>query len=138
MALPAPAPARPDKELLTAWMLLLLGDKPSHGYQLRRELESRALEIDPSAMYRALRDLEDEGTVRSRWTNSAAGPPRRLYRLTRKGRRSLDTIAVLITTVRDSHESFLRAYDDARGRPAAPVAETVENGHSAPPEAAST
>lgn len=66
-------------------MLLLLGDGMSYGYELRREIGDRRLQIDSGNLYRWLRRLEREGSVQSRWTQSEVGPQRRLYRLTAKG-----------------------------------------------------
>lgn len=57
----------------------------------------------------ALRTLERDEWLESRWTTSAAGPPRRLYRLTPEGRRNLDQLAATITATRDTHAAFLRA-----------------------------
>lgn len=106
---PAPDAARPDRGLLTAWLLLLLRDGATYGYNLRRELQVRGMKADPAAMYRMLRAYEDEGWVQSRWVASDAGPRRRIYRLTRKGRRTLEQLAGLITANRDTQDRFLSA-----------------------------
>lgn len=108
-ASPAPAAARPDKGLLTAWLLLLLRDGATYGYNLRRELQGRGMRTDPAAMYRMLRAYEDEGWVQSRWATSDAGPRRRMYRLTRKGRRALEELAGVISASRDTQDRFLSA-----------------------------
>ncbi len=97
--------------MLTAWLLLLLDDGATYGYELRRELRAHQLEIDPGTVYRRLRKLESDGWVQSRWMGSVAGPRRRFYRVTPAGRRTLDEIAGLITAVRDTHDSFLRAHE---------------------------
>jgi PadR family transcriptional regulator, regulatory protein PadR len=112
-ASPQPAAVRPDKELLTGWLLLLLDRGATYGYKLRRELDAEGLDTDPGTVYRVLRRLERDGLVQSRWMGSVAGPRRRFYRLTAKGRRMLSEIAELITTVRDSHDAFVRAYAHA-------------------------
>ena len=108
---PAPDPLRPHKELLTAWLLLLLDRTASYGYELRREFAAHGLTVDSSALYRALRKLESEGLVASAWSESATGPRRRLYRLTAGGRRSLDEMATLIRDIRDVNDSFVRAHE---------------------------
>ena len=107
---------RPDRELLTAWLLLLLEGGATYGYDLRRELRAHQLEVDAGTVYRRLRRLEKDGWVQSRWMGSVAGPQRRFYRVTPAGRRMLDAIAGLIAVIRDMHESFLQAYEQ---RPAA-------------------
>lgn len=106
---PAPDAARPDKGLLTAWLLLLLRDRATYGYNLRRELQGRGMRADPAAMYRMLRGCEDDGLVQSRWVSSDAGPRRRMYRLTRKGRRALEDLARVIADSRDIQDRFLTA-----------------------------
>jgi PadR family transcriptional regulator PadR len=108
---PTPSrPPRPHKELMTAWLLLLLDGGASYGYELRRALQAHELSIDPSVVYRTLRKLERIGWVESRWMQPVAGPRRRFYRLTRDGRRNLDEIARLIRSARDTQDAFLRAY----------------------------
>jgi DNA-binding PadR family transcriptional regulator len=42
--------------------------------------------VDPSAVYRALRDMEDRGWVSSTWDEEETqGPPRRIYQLNEQG-----------------------------------------------------
>lgn len=108
-----PAAVRPGRELLAAWLLLLLENSVSYGYELRHELDARRIKIDPATLYRLLRKLESSGWLESRWMESSAGPRRRFYRVTAKGRRSLDELAGLIRRVRDSHGGFLRSYEAA-------------------------
>ncbi len=68
-------------------LLLLLHHGPAHGYTLLSELDGFGLEeIDPSAVYRALREMEERGWVLSYWEEEhTQGPPRRIYRLTALG-----------------------------------------------------
>jgi PadR family transcriptional regulator PadR len=106
---------RPHRELLTAWLLVLLESGASYGYDLRRELDARELSIDPSALYRTLRKLERDGWVQSRWMKAKTGPRRRFYKLTASGRENLDEMAVVIRARRDVHDAFLQAHASARG-----------------------
>lgn len=113
--LPAPSrPLRPHKELLVGWLLLQLDAGATYGYDLRRAFEALRLSPDPGAMYRMLRRLEADKWVQSRWMSAAAGPRRRFYRPTGRGRRNLDEIAQLIAVIRDAHEQYLHAYEHAR------------------------
>lgn len=107
---------RPHKELLAGWLLLHLDAGATYGYDLRREFDAQRLSPDPTAMYRMLRRLEADGWVQSRWMRPRAGPRRRFYRLTTRGRRKLDEIARLIAAIRDSHDSYLQAYEHAERR----------------------
>lgn len=107
---------RPDREVLTAWLLLLLARGEGHGYGLAHELRAHAIDFETTSAYRALRALEQNGDVTSRWIQSGAGPRRRLYSLTPKGRRTLVELAALVTAIRDLHEGFVRAYERAARR----------------------
>ena len=113
----AAAPLRPDRELLVGWLLLLLDGGATYGYDLRRAFAARGLSPDPAAMYRMLRKLEEDKWVESRWLSSDAGPRRRFYRLTTRGRRNLDEIAALIAAIRDSYDRYLRDYEHAHRAP---------------------
>lgn len=113
----APEPLRPHRELLAGWLLLQLDAGATYGYDLRRALDARGLSLDPAVMYRMLRRLEDDKWVQSRWLSAAAGPPRRFYRLTTRGRRNLDEIARLIAAIRDLHDRYLREYENAGRAP---------------------
>lgn len=108
------SPTRPDPELLTAWVLLLLAGGESHGYDLSRRLGDVSLTVQPSALYRRLRLLEQEGSVASHWGSPVAGPRRRLYSLTGEGRRDLGELARRIGAYRGALSTFLRAHHDAR------------------------
>lgn len=116
--LPAPDAAatfglRPHRELLVGWLLVRLDVGATYGYELRREFDAHGLSLDPAVMYRMLRRLEEDKWVQSRWLAPIAGPRRRLYRLTTRGRRNLDEIAELIAAIRDSHDAYLREYEAA-------------------------
>ena len=73
--------------MLKPALLLLLHHSPTHGYTLLEQLEEFGLGgLDPSAVYRALRDMEAEGWVSSTWDEEQTqGPPRRVYRITALG-----------------------------------------------------
>ncbi len=105
--------ASPQKQIRTAWLLLLLDEHATYGYELRRQLAWNRLTIDGASIYRMLRQLERDEWVQSRWMRPHAGPRRRLYRLTAEGRRNLDEIAGSIDDIRDTHDRFLRAYHHA-------------------------
>jgi PadR family transcriptional regulator PadR len=68
-------------------LLLLLHHAPAHGYPLIEQLNDYGLgDIDPSAVYRALRDMEERRWVISSWEEEQTqGPPRRVYHLTALG-----------------------------------------------------
>jgi len=65
--------------------------QPAHGYALIaavRELSSQAFDLAEGTVYPALRRLETQGLVTSAWDENQARP-RRLYRLSERGRKAL-------------------------------------------------
>jgi PadR family transcriptional regulator len=72
-------------------LLLLLHHSPAHGYTLLERLTEFGLEgLNPSVVYRALRDMEGRGWISSTWDEEQTqGPPRRVYRLTGLGDEAL-------------------------------------------------
>jgi poly-beta-hydroxybutyrate-responsive repressor len=68
-------------------LLLLLHQEPAHGYTLLEGLGEFGLDaMDPSAVYRTLRDMEGRGWVTSTWDEQETlGPPRRVYGITDMG-----------------------------------------------------
>lgn len=93
-------------------LLLLLHDGPAHGYTLIEQLGEYGLaDIDPSAVYRALRDMEKHGWVLSAWEEEETqGPPRRVYRLTTLGDEVLSRWAKDLQDTRRMIDHLLDAY----------------------------
>jgi PadR family transcriptional regulator PadR len=76
---------------LDALILAVLAAGPAHGYVIIEELKQRSggtLALPEGTVYPALHRLERAGLLASAWS-SAAGRRRRVYRLTRSGRREL-------------------------------------------------
>ena len=73
--------------MLEPALLLLLHYGPAHGYTLLEQLGKFGLgDLNSSAIYRMLRDMEEKGWVTSTWDEEQAqGPPRRVYNLTALG-----------------------------------------------------
>ncbi len=79
---------RGKRLLLEAAVLASLTDQAAHGYDLHREIAQLTdgfLLVDRASLYRLLRQLEQEGSVTSTWTEGEFGPQRREYRLTAAG-----------------------------------------------------
>ncbi len=80
-----------DVRLVEPALLAFLQEDDLHGYGLLEKLESLRLgSINPSVIYRILRDYEEIGLVQSSWdAEGTQGPPRRVYALTDAGREAL-------------------------------------------------
>ncbi|MGO1541146.1 MAG: PadR family transcriptional regulator [Luteimonas sp.] len=84
--------------------------EPMYGYQIAKRLEALGdgvLAGKQSALYPVLRNLEGAGLLDSHVAPSDAGPPRRYYRITTTGRRSLQRRALAWRTTRDAVDSVL-------------------------------
>src|ERR671937_96679 len=94
-------------------VLLLLRERPMHGYELLERLEEIGADrrIDVGNVYRLLRSLEDEGLVTSEWSADLPGPAKRTYELTDAGRRLLDRWAEALRRARSTIDGFLERYD---------------------------
>jgi PadR family transcriptional regulator PadR len=94
-------------------LLLLLHYGPAHGYTLIEQLHEYGLaDVDPSAVYRALRDMEERGWVLSSWEEKETqGPPRRVYRLTPLGNEMLGWWAQDLQETRTMIDHLVGAYD---------------------------
>jgi DNA-binding PadR family transcriptional regulator len=90
--------------MLHSTLLLLLHHGAAHGYTLMEQLGDYGIEgMNPSAVYRALRDMEERGWVTSTWDEERTqGPPRRVYHLTVEGDRALNA------SIRDLREARRR------------------------------
>jgi len=94
------------------WLLLLLAQKPTHGYELMERLgqDEEAPVADPGLLYRTLRQLEQDGLVRSTWDTEGRGPARRVYEITDEGVEYLHAWAVNIRRTRERLDRFLAEY----------------------------
>ncbi|MEA3402154.1 MAG: helix-turn-helix transcriptional regulator [Armatimonadota bacterium] len=92
-------------------LLYLLGSgAAAHGYDLLGEVNQMGLtdaQVDAGAIYRALRQLEEEGAVVSTWDTSGPGPARRNYELTDLGRARLTAWVSVIERRTDALQQFV-------------------------------
>lgn len=95
-------------------MLVLLCQKPAHGYELIQQLSRNGFaegEIEPATVYRHLRRMEDAGHVKSRWETGGSGPARRLYEITAGGLEHLRAWGELLRKRKEKLEEFLGLFD---------------------------
>ena len=94
-------------------VLLLLRERPVHGYELLEQLpEVTGERVDMGNLYRFLRLLESEGIVRSEWDDRAAGPSKRVYELTDEGHALLERWAAALREAQERTDSFLARYGE--------------------------
>jgi PadR family transcriptional regulator, regulatory protein PadR len=94
-------------------LLLLLRERPLHGYELLERIPELGAEgrVDIGNLYRLLRALEEEGLVRSEWSAELPGPAKRTYELTDEGHRLLDRWAEALRRARETITTFLQRYE---------------------------
>ena len=93
-------------------LLLKLGD--AHGYKLVTELERFGFDpdsLDPSLVYRALRDMEEMAWIQARRDEDSQGPPRRVYALSEEGKIQLAAWMQDLRRTRDDIHRLLQAYE---------------------------
>lgn len=106
--LPARELKKGSAELL---ILALIEDRPRHGYDIGKLIESRsdgALRFNVASLYPLLYRLEKREWIEGRWTEKAGQRRRRLYRLTVEGRK-------VLAAQRGGWQAFARAVSRIAG-----------------------
>lgn len=95
-------------------LLVLLRRDQAHGYSLLNDLAEFGFDpefLDPSLVYRALREMEMMGLVTSEWSDESLGPQRRIYRVTPAGEEYLAQWIADLRQTRREIDALLAAYD---------------------------
>jgi poly-beta-hydroxybutyrate-responsive repressor len=97
-------------------LLLLLRERPAHGYELLEHLPELTgpQPVEMGNLYRLLRGLEQEGLVSSEWDSHSAGPAKRRYTLTKTGAELLDQWADALRLSQERSATFLDRYQHGR------------------------
>ena len=115
-----PTPPDPDstaapRDLLVPYVLLAVSLQHAHGYAIEEYLRQLGLVgLEMSTLYRTLRQLENNGLLRSTWEPGPAGPARRVYTLTDIGSTWLDTWANALSTYRGMIDRFFGLYSPGK------------------------
>ena len=90
-------------------ILLLLRERPAHGYELLERLPELTGEarVDMGNLYRVLRALEEDGLVSSTWDAGEPGPAKRTYALTPAGEGVLTDWVAALRSLQEQIDSFL-------------------------------
>ncbi|NOZ70652.1 MAG: PadR family transcriptional regulator [Chloroflexi bacterium] len=94
-------------------LLVMLHRNAAHGYSLLNGLDEFGFDLnqlDPSLVYRALRDMEMAGLVVSEWGEDSLGPQRRIYRITPLGEHHLAEWIEDLRRMRQEIEAVENAY----------------------------
>jgi len=94
-------------------LLLLLAQKPTHGYDLIDKLSLFGFDgIDPGTIYRYLREMEKNQLVTSEWITEGKGPAKRKYELTGEGKEYLLSWQTVIKKNREILNIFLQELEE--------------------------
>lgn len=93
-------------------ILAALRNGHAHGYDLADSLRPWVPEeqIDLGNLYRMLRSMEDDGIVRSHWSQNDPGRAKRMYELTDDGAQLLDAWLESLRTAGNTIAAFLSEY----------------------------
>ena len=72
--------------------------------------------LDPSLVYRVLREMETSELVTSMWDSNSLGPQRRVYEITKEGERHLVDWMQDLRRARKEIESLEAAYEQIEFR----------------------
>ena len=120
-------------------LLFLLKKKGrSYGYELAAELREHALtdaSIEAAALYKTLRQLEQNDCVTSEWDVTGRGPAKRVYCLTPCGEEHLAEWIAVLDHVARSMTRFVRtagkqARDESHATPVSRSGSDRENGRA--------
>ncbi len=90
-------PAELLKGTLDLLILRTLSLRPSHGLEIARRIEQMTngtFEVKPGSLFPALHRLEERGWLSAEWGESGTRRRTKQYRLTKAGRRQIETETV--------------------------------------------
>jgi DNA-binding PadR family transcriptional regulator len=100
--------------LFEGYILLLIKEKPSHGYELAKQLTDLGIHLPGIGamgnLYRILAVYEENGFISSAWKTEAIGPAKKEYQITEKGEAELRFISDNLSTLRNRIDDFLKKY----------------------------
>ena len=95
---------------IAAFSLLLIAEKPRHGYEIASELRKVGIPIfgigQMGSIYRTLASLEAMGMIFPTWDTSVS-PPRKVYKVTPIGIEYLKEIEEEVKAIKTMADNFL-------------------------------
>jgi PadR family transcriptional regulator, regulatory protein PadR len=95
-----------------AFILLFLARESLYGGALMTVMEAElpSYAADGAVIYRALKDLEQEGSVRFHWETDVPGPARKWYTITDRGMERLAEFKKDVEMRKRNFDFFLESY----------------------------
>lgn len=102
------------KHLVGSFVLLVLSEKPCHGYDLAKKLSEIGFDFsdvaEMGALYRLLNWFESCGLVKSQWNFPDAGPAKKVYSITPLGMSYLQELAKTLEREKALLDAFFEEY----------------------------
>ena len=102
------------------YLLLLIAEKPSHGYELSTRLKDFGVMIpgigQMGSLYRILSTLEMSGLVATDWDISEGGSGRKVYKITKEGLSFLEDAMESVYALKTNIEKFIERYEALKKR----------------------
>jgi len=99
---------------ISAYSLLLIAEKPRHGYEIASELRDLGFPIlgvgQMGAVYRILTSLEASGFIISEW-DTTNRPPRKIYKITKLGIEYLKELKMEVTSLKKMVDKFVEKFE---------------------------
>ncbi len=90
--------------------------KASYGYELIQNIQKFGFvegQAPPGMIYRHLRQLEEDGLVRSEWETKESGPAKRVYQITEDGKEILAIWVDYMKSQADKLNDFVKQFKKA-------------------------
>lgn len=98
-------------------VLLSLFSRPSYGYEIIQNIQTFGFiegSAPPGMIYRHLRQMEEEGLVRSEWETAGQGPAKRVYFINPEGEAMLSLWMDYLEQKARALGGFVKRYDRIR------------------------
>lgn len=99
---------------LEGYILLILSQGSSHGYDITHSMERYDIEFtgigQMGTLYRILRQMEESGLVSSEWDTTGRRAPRRVYSITALGEKYLKSYIDELESLKERIEDFISSY----------------------------
>ncbi|MCL5774897.1 MAG: PadR family transcriptional regulator [Patescibacteria group bacterium] len=105
------ARAQMRKSLLEYCILLAISQGELYASDILSELKADNLIVVEGTLYPMLSRLKSDSLLEYSWKESKAGPPRKYYRLTGEGKRTLEQLTLTWQELTSSINSLIKKYE---------------------------
>ncbi len=100
------------------YQLLLIAEKPAHGYELSSRINDFEIPIfgvgQMGSLYRVLGSLKEMELITSEWDTEDTGPAKKNYKITKAGLEYLKNAEIRIGRFRENIDSFSKRIEQLK------------------------